>query len=85
MGFGSCRDGHPLDTDELQFVLGRALGAAGESDAPPSPQQLYNDGTQKFRQGKLPEAAREFEKAIESRPDLPLARFSVVEYWENAD
>jgi tetratricopeptide (TPR) repeat protein len=51
------------------FSALRLFGAVGESDAPPPPQQLYNDGTQKFRQGKLPEAEASLQTALQSQND----------------
>src|SRR6266487_3005623 len=45
----------------------KALGAAGESDAPVSPQQLYNRGTEKFREGKLREAEAALQTAVVSQ------------------
>ena len=31
-GVGSCRDGHPLDADELQFLLRRAFDFQAQRD-----------------------------------------------------
>src|SRR3954447_17270298 len=47
----------------------RLFGATGDPDAPPPPQELYNDGTQKFRQGKLPEAEASLQSALQSQND----------------
>ena len=52
----------------LAFSMNLSLfGAAGESDGPPSPQQLYNQGTQKFREGKLREAEASLQTAVFSQ------------------
>ncbi|MDB6112357.1 MAG: hypothetical protein JWR69_4107, partial [Pedosphaera sp.] len=51
------------------FTAFRAFGSGGESEVPPSPQELYNDGTQKFRQGKLPEAEAALQTALKSQND----------------
>jgi tetratricopeptide (TPR) repeat protein len=51
------------------FTTLRAFGSGDGSDLPPSPQQLYNDGTQKFRQGKLPEAEAALQSALQSQND----------------
>jgi len=52
----------------LSLFLGlNAFGAAGESDTPASPQQIYNQGTQKFREGKLREAEAALQLAVVSQ------------------
>src|ERR1700704_1360281 len=49
------------------FVNLNLFGATGESDGPASPQQLYNQGTQKFREGKLREAEASLQTAVFSQ------------------
>src|SRR5437773_7361666 len=44
-----------------------ALRAATDSDTPATPQQLYNQGTQKFREGKLREAESTLQLAVVSQ------------------
>jgi tetratricopeptide (TPR) repeat protein len=46
-----------------------AFPASSESEAP-NPRQLYNAGTQKLRDGKLPEAEASLEKALASQNEL---------------
>ena len=54
----------------LSFLTsGNLFAAAKESDAPASPQQLYNNGTQKFRDGKLREAEASLQTALISQDE----------------
>ena len=44
-----------------------SFGATAEAENPASPQHFYNDGTQKFRTGKLPEAEVALQNAVASQ------------------
>src|SRR6059036_3972322 len=51
----------------LSFLAVSSFGAIAESDSPASPQQLYNHGTEKFREGKLREAEAALQMAVVSQ------------------
>jgi hypothetical protein len=52
----------------LSLLLGTGVFAVGaEPEAPSSPQQFYNQGTQKFREGKLREAESSLQVAVASQ------------------
>jgi hypothetical protein len=61
-------------------------GAASETDTPPSPRSLYNDGTKKLREGKLREAETSFQGAVASQDERvqPVALYNLghVRYRE---
>lgn len=51
-------------------MAGSVFGAEEEADSPvPSPRQLYNDGTQKLRAGKLREAETSLQSAVASQDE----------------
>jgi tetratricopeptide (TPR) repeat protein len=57
----------------LVWVIGAAQAQAraldAGSDSAPNARDLYNDGTQKFAAGKLPEAETDLQSAVESQDD----------------